>query len=331
MLQNRRDLIKRESLADVLPLATPFTIYIDPSSACNFKCNFCCHSIRPGHIKRSGFKPQIMSYELFRSAIEQIKYFPDKIKMLSLFLVGEPLLNKKLPDMIAYAKESMIADRIFLTTNGSLLTKQMNRALVDAGLDEIMISVEALDTEKYREIASVNIDYELFVNNIREFYENRKNCKVYVKIVNTSINNGEVEKFHSMYDGICDLAYIETVMPVFEGVDYSSTKLPENNKIGRQVEICTRPFFTMSVHPNGNVGCCIVDYSEGIVFGNVREQSLMDIWNGKKFNDFRRAHLKKKKKTLNVCGNCCSPYYDTQASDVLDDSADNLLKLFREE
>ncbi|MEE9606018.1 MAG: radical SAM protein [Candidatus Scalindua sp.] len=331
MIQNRRDLIKRERLANFLPLATPFTIYIDPSSACNFKCNFCCHSIKPDHIKRSGFKPQIMDFELFSSVIEQIRYFPDKIKMLSLFLVGEPLLNKRLPDMIAYAKESMIADRIFLTTNGSLLTKQVSRILVDAGLDEILISVEALDTEKYRDITSVNIDYELFVNNIRELYENRKNCKIFIKIVNTAINNEEIEKFHSMYDEICDLAYIETVMPVFDGVDYSSNKFPESNNIGRQVEVCTRPFFTMSVHPNGNVGCCIVDYSEGIVFGNIKEQSLMDIWNGKKFNDFRLTHLKKQRQSLNVCDNCCSPYYDTQALDILDDKADDFLKIFRDE
>lgn len=331
MIQNRRDLIKRESLADRLPLATPYTIYMDPSSVCNFKCNFCCHSMTPDHFIRSGFKPQIMDFQLFCSAIDQMKDFPDKIKMLSLFLVGEPLLNKRLPDMIVYAKESMIADRIFLTTNGSLLTKQVNRALIDAGLDEILISVEALNTEKYREIASVNIDIELFVDNIRELYENRKNCKVFVKIVNTSINDEEVEKFHSLYDEICDLAYIEAVMPVFDGVDYSSNEFPKTNKIGRQIEICTRPFFTMSVHPNGNVGCCIVDYSEGIVFGNIKEQSLMDIWNGKKINDFRLTHLKKQRRSLNVCDNCCSPYYDTQALDVLDDRADNLLKVFREE
>jgi radical SAM protein with 4Fe4S-binding SPASM domain len=87
----------------------------------------------------------------------------------------------------------------------------------------------------------------------------------------------------------------------------------------------------MSVHPNGNVGCCIVDYSEGIVFGNIKEQSLMDIWNGKNFNDFRLTHLKKQRQFLNVCDNCCSPYYDTQAMDILDDKADDLLKVFREE
>ncbi len=330
MIQNRRDLFKRERLSDRLPLETPFTIYIDPSSACNFKCNFCCHSIIPDQIKRLGFKPQIMDFHLFCSIIEQIKYFPDKIKMLSLFLVGEPLLNKKLPDMIAYAKKANIADRIFLTTNGSLLTKQVNRILIEAGLDEILISVEALDTEKYFEISSVNIDYGLFVDNIRDLYENRKNCKVFVKIVDTGMNNYEIEKFHSMYDKICDLAYIESVMPVFKGVDYSNNNFPKSNKIGRQVEICTRPFFSMSVHPNGNVGCCIVDYSEGIVFGNVKEQSLMDIWNNKKMNSFRRTHLKKKKYTLNVCDNCCSPYYDTQLLDVLDDHADKLLNFFGE-
>ena len=81
----------------------------------------------------------------------------------------------------------------------------------------------------------------------------------------------------------------------------------------------------------GNLISCCMDLEEGIVFGNVKEQSLMDIWNGNTFNDFRHTHLEKQKNSLNICDNCCSPYYDTQPSDVLDDNADDLLKFFREE
>lgn len=328
MIQNRRDLNKREKLADILPLETPFTIYIDPSSACNFKCNFCCHSMNEEQIKKSGFKPKIMDFKLFKSVIDQMKCFPNKVKMLSLFLNGEPLLNKKLLDMIAYARDSKVADRIFLTTNGSLLTKELNRKLINSGIDEILISVEALDVKMYREIAGIDIDYDKFLDNISDLYKNKKDCKVFVKIVDTAIKEGETEKFHNMFDHICDLAYIEPVMPVFEGVDYSNIKIPKENRINKQVEICTRPFFTMTVHSNGNVGCCIVDYSEGIVFGNIKNESLVNIWNGEKLNDFRMIHLKKQKNNLNVCKQCSSPYYDTQISDVLDDQADELLNIF---
>lgn len=320
--------MKRERLASTIPLSTPFTVYIDPSSACNFKCEFCCHSINHSEKKSSGFSPLIMDFQLFCNIIEQLKDFPDRIKMLSLFLVGEPLLNKKLPKMIEHAKKSMVADKIFLTTNGSLLNEATNMNLINSGLDEILISVEALTSEGYRKIASVDIDYNLFIKNISHLYLNKKQCNVFIKIIDTNLTGEEVELFHYMYDDICDLAYIEPIMPVFKGVDYSEAKIPKTNKTGRNIEVCTRPFFTMSVHPNGNVGCCIVDYSEGIVFGNIEQESLKEIWNNSKINKFRRSHLKKHKNKVPICNTCSSPYYDTQPSDILDDDAEKLLFLF---
>ena len=331
MIQNRRDLVEREKLVNLLPLAAPLTIYIDPSSACNFKCNFCCHAIASNQIEKNGFKPSIMDYGLFCTVIDQIKVFPVRLRQLSLFLVGEPLLNKRLPEMIAYAKRAAIADKLFLTTNGSLLTKEKSSALINAGLDEILISVEGLDPDKYREVTRTEIDFNAFVDNIRELYRIRQNCKVFVKIVDTALGNGDIEKFHAQFDDLCDLAYIEPVLPVFEGVEYSHAKIPQRNKLGRNVDVCTRPFFCMSVHPNGNVGCCIVDYSEKIVFGNVMQRSLMEIWNGPKINEFRKLQLRKQRQHHKACGKCCSPYFDTQASDVLDDDADDLLKLFQKE
>jgi radical SAM protein with 4Fe4S-binding SPASM domain len=269
-----------------------------------------------------------MDYGLFCSIVDQIKEFPQRLKQLALFLVGEPLLNKRLPDMIAYAKGKDIADKLFLTTNGSLLGGERSRALIDAGIDEILISVEALTEAKYRQVAATEIDYAEFVENIRELYEIRRDCNLYVKIVDTVLENGDIEKFHAIYDDICDLAYIEPVLPVFNGVEYPDAAIPKSNKLGRKVEVCCRAFFYLSVHPGGNVGCCIVDYSEKIVFGNVTESSLVDIWNNSKLDDFRCTHLKRQRQSHKICGSCYSPYYDTQASDLLDDNATELLRLF---
>lgn len=328
MLNNRRDLIKREKLADILPLKTPFTIYVDPSSVCNFKCSFCCHSLKE-ELKEMGFEPRIMSFEFYKKIIDQAKEFPDKVKMLCLFLNGESLINKKLTDMIEYARASNIAERIFLTTNGSLLTKELNRNLIDAGLNEILISIEALNAKLYRKIAGVDVDFNKLIDNISDLYHNKKDCKVFIKIVDMAINTDEeVKQFHYMFDNICDLAYIEPVVPVFEGVDYSNIKLPKENRMNKHVDVCTRPFFTMTVHPNGNVGCCIVDYNEQIVLGNIEEQSLLTIWNGEKLNDFRITHLKKQRTSINICRQCTSPYYDTQLSDFLDDKANELINTF---
>ncbi|MGQ3683439.1 MAG: radical SAM protein [Candidatus Loosdrechtia sp.] len=205
MPENRRDLIKRSALADMLPLKTPFTINIGPSSACNFKCNFCCHSINKEMLKNSGFVPRTMDFELFKMVVNQIKSFPDKTKMLGLFLIGEPLLNVKLPEMVAYAKKAGVAERIFFTTNGSLLTKQLGESLISAGLDEILISVEALNAETYKNVAGVDINYQSFLNNIQHLYKNKKNCKIFIKIIYSSNKNDEIEQFHRVFDKMSDL------------------------------------------------------------------------------------------------------------------------------
>lgn len=42
-IQNQMNMVDRQPLQNLAPLATPFVIYFDPSSVCNFKCNFCFH------------------------------------------------------------------------------------------------------------------------------------------------------------------------------------------------------------------------------------------------------------------------------------------------
>lgn len=68
---------------------------------------------------------------------------------------------------------------------------EMNRRLVDTGIDMVRISVEALTAEDYKEICDVSIDFEKFVDNIRDLYEVSRgtNTKVSVKIVNVALKD----------------------------------------------------------------------------------------------------------------------------------------------
>jgi MoaA/NifB/PqqE/SkfB family radical SAM enzyme len=119
-----------------------------------------------------------MEYVLFKKIIDQIAEFPNKLKRLSVNFRGEPLLHNKLPDMISYAKKKDVSEFITLTTNGYLLEPKLNRKLVSAGLDDLRVSVEALSTERYKEITGVSVNYDRFLNNIRNFYINKGKCKV---------------------------------------------------------------------------------------------------------------------------------------------------------
>lgn len=37
--------LQRKVLKDVVPLDTPYTLFISPSQLCNFKCHYCSHSL----------------------------------------------------------------------------------------------------------------------------------------------------------------------------------------------------------------------------------------------------------------------------------------------
>lgn len=111
-----------------------------------------------------------MSTEIFDKVIHDLAEFEEPVKVIELYAFGEPLLNKKLPSMIKELKSTGKVEQIRVTTNGSLLSHDINRALSDAGLDYIKISLEAMSEKGYKDVAGVDIFWDKFVNNISDLY-----------------------------------------------------------------------------------------------------------------------------------------------------------------
>lgn len=79
---------ERHLLEEVVPLETPYIIYIYPSGACNFKCNFCPCNTSDYMAKE---RHKIMDMATFKKIVEDLKDFPQKIRVVYLFAFGEPL------------------------------------------------------------------------------------------------------------------------------------------------------------------------------------------------------------------------------------------------
>lgn len=107
-----------------------FFINLEVTKRCNAHCNFCDYwKEKP---------PQELKD--YVSVVE-------KLKPLSVGLTGgEPLLREDLPDLIASLRRNFGFLHISLITNGSLLTKEKGLELFEAGLDELAISVDYLDS-----------------------------------------------------------------------------------------------------------------------------------------------------------------------------------------
>ena len=122
--------MERIKLAEQVPLETPFTVFVFPTTFCNFKCKYCGHSMTDEEMKEKyNFTPQNMSLETYINIIEQLKAFPNKLKVLSLTGQGEPLINKNIAEMIKIAKDADVAERIEIISNASLLTPNMSKKL----------------------------------------------------------------------------------------------------------------------------------------------------------------------------------------------------------
>src|SRR5688572_20192600 len=172
-VKSKLDLEERVALQDVIPLDTPFLLYVDPSSACNFRCDFC----PTGHVdllKASNYRRSVMPFALFEKLIADLAEFSRPIKVMRLNKIGEPTINKRLPEMVALAKKSGRVERVDFATNAALFSPDLLSRLVAAGLDRINISLEGMTREQYLEHAKVDIDFDGLVESIRWLYRSEE-------------------------------------------------------------------------------------------------------------------------------------------------------------
>lgn len=321
---NRTD---RIDFTKVIPLETPLVLYIDPSSVCNFRCKFCPCGITNKANWSTHRKAGTMPYELFRKIIDDSTHFRQKFKTLRLYKEGEPLLNKRLPDMIRYAKKKEVADKIDFTTNGSLLTRDLSLALIDAGVDKINISVESLTEEGYKTISGVTLNIKDFSKNIEFLYTNKQQCHILIKISDYGLENHSEDEFYGMFGNICDEIAVEHIAPVWPEFDLSDVQTDfkyglHGNEI-RECLVCPYIFYSICVNSDGTVSSCLMDWNHLSLVGDVTKQSIVDIWNNEPIQNMRIKNLEGKRNELGICANCGQMKFATL--DNIDNYKDEIL------
>ena len=321
--------LDRVPLREVIPLETPFSVYIYPTNHCNFKCRYCAHSLgKQGFEQQYGFSMESMSMDTYRACIDQLTQFPQRLKTLSLTGQGEPLVHPQLPNMIAYAKEKDVSNRIEFMSNGALLKPELSQRLVDAGLDCIRISLQGLSSEKYQKICGVNVDFEAFTQQIRWLYQHKKQCEIFVKIMDIALEPGEEETLHQIFDPIADRVSVEQCRPVYAGVaatEQIEVKADRYGRIHAPRTVCPLCFFMMGIFPNGDVFPCETIYRP-VLLGNVHRNNLVDLWNSDAMHRFWKLQLEGKKNEHAQCTKCCAPDDVSHPEDVLDDVREILLE-----
>ena len=265
----------------------PKILRIETTNLCNSKCTFCMHS----KMKREkGF----MNDELFNKILkESIKYGIEEIHLQNF---GEPLMDKTIFNKIKNTKERGIK-KVILFTNGSLLNEETCNKLIKSGLDELFISFEGYSPEEYNK-TRMGLDYNTTSNNIKNLYKIRKqqkslSPKIIINTVYDKTKKKYKNKFCDEWNKFCDDIRFQTL---HNWCNY-------NNKIVKN-KFCQIPWSYMTILWNGNVVFCCLDYEGENIMGNIKEDTIREIWNGVKYKSIRKILLENKLNNIPLCARC---------------------------
>ena len=134
----------------------PVCVYLETTNRCNLLCTTCPRTYEELE------PPADMSWELFSSIVDQIP----NLKRAVLHGVGEPMLVKHLPRMVRHLKQR--GTYVLFNTNGTVLNERNGRALIEAGLDELRVSLDAANAKSYLAIRGKDY-FGRILRNVRAF------------------------------------------------------------------------------------------------------------------------------------------------------------------
>ena len=286
----------------------PEHIQIEPVSGyCTSSCAMCT-------IDKVTRGRNIMSVEMFETILTKFLPYRDRIKYVSLTGMGESLLDKNLARKIKIAKE-MDFHGIGFTTNATELSKSKSQALIQAGLNTIICSIDGVKKETHEAIRH-GTDFNKVVRNVEAFIRLRNDLngstKVIVRFVRQKANKNEWPEFFEYWFEKIDEGRGDEVVK-FDVInwadtlhDYDLIDVNENCEL-KEAEICEEVFKRMWIYSNGEVALCCGDSSGFYKMGNVIDQDPIEIYNNEVFEHYRRLMLEGRLFELKHCGRCTIP------------------------
>ncbi len=273
----------------------PVRLWVETTSICNLRCVMCPNkNLRK---EEKGF----MDFPLFRKIIDESREFVSDINLIHR---GEGLLHPEFPRMAEYAHEAGITTKFH--TNATLLDGPRSRALIEAGLDQISFSFDGYDKKTYESIR-VNADFEKTIRNIVQFLEikrelRRKKPHAILELINFSeiygaIDNRQKRDFLSRFKGL-PLNRIE-----IKDMHNWAGEIGKGRKMRRYVP-CTFLWQALIIFWDGSVLPCTQDFHGYLTLGNVRQESLAEIWNNEKMVRLRTKILERNIADLETCSKC---------------------------
>lgn len=227
------------------------------------RCNGSC-SFCPINHNVDPREKKIMDTSLFENIVEQLAAM-DYAGRFATFSNNEPLLDERIIDFNRYARKRLPKARMHLFTNGTLLT-----------LDKFIALTEVLD--------------ELIIDNYQQELQLIKPCQ-------------EIAAYCKEHPWLARKVTIVLRKP-HEVLTSRGGNAPNRKNVGDYgKDRCILPFRQMIVRPDGKISLCCNDAVGKYTLGDLKKESLLDIWNGPRFAMVRKC-LYEGRENWGNCRNC---------------------------
>jgi len=288
----------------------PFTISVEPTTACNLRCPECPSGLRAfsrptGNLKEDFFSDTID--ELYKDLMYLIFYFQ-----------GEPYINPKFLDMVKYAHEKGIYT--ITSTNGHFLNDENARKTIESGLDRIIISVDGTTQEVYEQYRKEGKLENVLAGakNLIKWKEKlgAKNPHTIFQFLVVKPNEHQIPEIYKMAK---DIGIDEVKLKTAQVYDYENGNplIPTNDKYARYRENaegkfevknellnhCWKLWNSCVITWDGLVVPCCFDKDADHRLGDLKKQSFKELWQGEAYQNFRK-HILLGRDQIEICTNC---------------------------
>ncbi|MDR1543748.1 MAG: radical SAM protein [Prevotellaceae bacterium] len=282
----------------------PTSIIIEPTNACNLKCS-CCPQ---GNVLQAGRTKGFMSRTTF---LEILKNIDVPLKEISLYLHGEPFLNKDL-DFFAAQIDKMKNTLTTIYSNGYNIDMELLQKVLKYKKVRFSFSMDIATQEIYENIRfpakySNAIDFLSVINNV--FAENNRKYEL-TMIADKNIDEQQLsEQLFSQYSQLKKISFGTK----FPWPEHFYTGNLENN-ISKKRKLCNQIINGISVFWTGEVSMCSYDYSGKLIIGDLTKQALSEIYNSQQARKIRKKHFFYQCNKISICKNCILPRFNSKTT-----------------
>ena len=288
----------------------PFSISIEPTTACNLGCPEC-----PSGLKQFTRKTGNLKQSLNKKIIDDLS---KELFYLTFYFQGEPYINPNFLDFVSYANTKKIYTAT--STNAHFLTPENAEKTVKSGLDRLIISIDGSTQavyEQYRKEGSLEKVIE-GTKNIIEAKRKLKSNTPYVifQFLVVKPNEHQIDEVKILSE---ELGVDELKLKSAQVYNYKNGNplIPENEKYSRYKkqkdgsyilknamdDECWRMWQGSVITWDGKVVPCCFDKDAKHQFGDLSKENFDDIWHNKQYQSFRNQLLKNRE-SIGICKNC---------------------------